>query len=256
MKAEGDGSSGSCHGDGQEPMGASARPHQLLAQGGKGLLLGPVHRHRADLQVCSGGPQGKTLEDGEPQGRGLGGGQLLHQALQRQPIGRTASSSLGLGGDQLIQQGLLTCGGGIEAGVAKRAGALLMLTAGDTHQPHPIAQMVLQGPGDAAAQIGPSGLACFAAGSRADEGLAGHLDQIFPLHQREQTPGGGGSDGIGQGQMLQHQGIAGTQGRAAEGGSGGSHRQDGEEPHPTGRPQRHGKDAQHRRAHGPILDTA
>jgi hypothetical protein len=60
--------------------------------------------------------------------------QLLHQALQRQPIGSTASSPIGLGGDQLIQQGVLTCGGGIEAGVAERAGALLALTAGDTHQ--------------------------------------------------------------------------------------------------------------------------
>jgi hypothetical protein len=101
---------------------------------------------------------------------------------------------------------------------------------------------MLQGPGDAAAQIGPSGLACFAAGSRADEGLAGHLDQIFLLHQREQTPGGGGSQGIGEREVLQHQSIAGLESRTAEGlacrllaaggGTEGSHRQDGEEPHP------------------------
>jgi hypothetical protein len=32
--------------------------------------------------------------------------------------------------------------------------------------------------------------------------------------------------------QLQERGIAGLEGRAAEGGSGGSHRQDGTEPHP------------------------
>jgi hypothetical protein len=127
---------------------------------------------------------------------------------------------------------VLTSGAGMEAGVAERAGALLVLAAGDAHQPHAIAQVVLQGTGDAAAQIGPSGLASSAAWSGADQGLAGHLDQILPLHQREQAPGHDGGNGIGKGQVLDHQGITGRQGRAAEGGSGGSHRQDGEEPHP------------------------
>ena len=94
--------------------------------------------------------------------------------------------------------------------------ALLRLSPRHPHQPHAIAQVVLQGPGDAAAQIGRSGLACSAAGSGADQGLTGHLDQILPLHQREQAPGGGGSEGIGEGQVLQHQGIAGPQGRTAE----------------------------------------
>ena len=116
-----------------------------------------------------------------------------------------------------------------------------MLAAGDAHQADAIAEVVLQGPGDAAAQIGPSGLSGSAAGSGADQGFSGHLDQILPLHQREEAPGGGGSEGIGQGQVLQHQGIAGTQGRTAErrglllatvGGSGGSHLRDGGEPHP------------------------
>ena len=67
----------------------------------------------------------------------------------------------------------------------QRAGALLMLAAGDAHQADAIAQVVLQGPGDAAAQIGPSVLACSAAGSGAKQGLTGHLDQILLLHQRE-----------------------------------------------------------------------
>ncbi len=142
---------------------------------------------------------------------------------------------------QLLQQGGLTGGGSIKAGVTDRPGALLMLAAGDADQADAIAQMVLQGPGDAAAQIGPSGLAGSAAGSGAHQGFSGHLDQILPLHQREQPPGGGGSQGIGERQVLQHQGIAGTQGRTAErrglllvagGGSGESHLRDGGEPHP------------------------
>ena len=93
---------------------------------------------------------------------------------------------------------------------------------------------MLQGPGDAAAQIGSWRLTGPATESGANQGLADHLDPILPFHLREQTPcgGGGGGDGIGQRQVLQHQGIAGPQGRAAEGGSGGSHRQDGGEPHP------------------------
>ncbi|MFN9646733.1 MAG: DUF4357 domain-containing protein, partial [bacterium] len=49
----------------------------------------------------------------EPQGCGLGCGQLLHQ---------------------LLQQGGLTGGGSIEAGVAERPGALLVLAAGDADQ--------------------------------------------------------------------------------------------------------------------------
>ena len=127
MKPEGGGSSGSCHGPGRNPVGASARPYQLLAQGGEGLLLGQKsrqahlsvrYRHRAELLLRRGGSQGEALEDGEP-----------------------------------------------------------------------------QGPGDAAAQIGPSGLSGSAAGCGADQGFSGHLDQILPLHQREEAPGGGGSQG-------------------------------------------------------------
>jgi hypothetical protein len=38
---------------------------------------------------------------------------------------------------------VLTSGAGMEAGVAERAGALLVLAAGDAHQPHAIAQVVL-----------------------------------------------------------------------------------------------------------------
>ena len=106
---------------------------------------------------------------------------------------------------------MLTSSRSIKAAVAKRPGALLVIAAGDAHQADAIAKMVLQRPGDAAAQIGPSGLAGSAAGSGADQGFTGHLDQILPLHQREEAPGGGGSRGISQGQVLQQQGIAGTQ---------------------------------------------
>jgi hypothetical protein len=55
--------------------------------------------------------------------------------------------------------------------------------------------VVLQGPGDAAAQIGSRDLDDSAAWGVADQGFSGHLDQILPLHQREEAPGGGGSQG-------------------------------------------------------------
>ena len=141
---------------------------------------------------------------------------LLHQL----PQGRAPQGSLqrgrGCGSGHLIQQGVLVSDGGDEAGVAEWAGALLVLAAGDAHQGDAIAQVVLQGPSDAAAQIGPSGLAGSAAGSGAHQGLTGHLDEILPLHQREEAPGDGGSQGISEREVIQHQGIAGTQGRAGE----------------------------------------
>ena len=40
----------------------------------------------ADLQPLGRLPEREALEDGEPQGRGLGCRQLLHQLLQRQAI--------------------------------------------------------------------------------------------------------------------------------------------------------------------------
>ena len=225
----------------QEPRGGLSPPHQLLAQGGEGLLLGPLHSHRADLQLRRGGSEREPLEDGEPQGCGLGRRQLLHQLLQGGPGEGGLQRGLSDGSRQLLKQGGLTGGGSIKAGVAERPGALLVLTAGDAHQADAIAQVVLQGPGDAAAQIGRCRLSSSAAGSRADQGFTGHLDQILPLNQREEAPGGGGSQGISQGQVLQHQSLASLEGRTAEkrgpllaagGGSGGSHLRDGGEPHP------------------------
>lgn len=67
----------------------------------------------------------------------------------------------------------------------QRAAALPMLPAEDALQGDAIAEVVLQGPGDAAAQIGPSGLACSVASCGANQGFSGHLDQIVPLHQRK-----------------------------------------------------------------------
>ena len=107
----------------------------------------------------------------------------------------------------------------------------------DSHQPHPIAQVQLDASGDAAAQVGPSGLSGSAGWSGADQGFSGHLDQILPLHQREQAPGGSGSQGISQEQVLQHQSITGLRAERLrswpagfwrrEDGSEGSHRGDG-----------------------------
>ena len=91
---------------------------------------------------------------------------------------------------ELIEQARLAITTGIEAEVPQRALALLMEAMGNAHQPHPIAEVMLQGPGDAAAQIGSRRLARSAAGGGAKQGLTGHLDQILPLHQREQAPGG------------------------------------------------------------------
>jgi len=223
-------------GDWRGPLG-----RQLLAQGGKGLSLSSLHRHGADLQPLGCSAEREALEDREPQGHRLGSGELLDKLLQRQPIGAIAIRCLGLWGGQLIEQTGLAIGLGIEAAVAHWALALLVQLARHSHQPHPIAQVMLQGTGDAAAQIGRRRLTRAATGSGADQGFPGHLDQIIPLHQWEQAPGSSGSDGISEGQVLQHQSIAGLEGSAAEGccwlpaaggGKRGSHRGDGEEPHP------------------------
>lgn len=72
-----------------------------------------------------------------------------------------------------------------------------MLAAENAHQANPIAQVVLQGPCDAAAQIGTRRLISSAAGSGADQALIGHLDQILPFHQRGKAPGHDRDNGIG-----------------------------------------------------------
>ena len=187
---------------------ASAPARQLVAQGSDGPLLGPLHRHGAELHALGRRPQRQAHKDGEPQRCNRGGGQVIHQLPQHQAMHGLAHRRLGFWSGQLIEQAGLAIGLGIEAEMPQRALALLMQPARHAHQPHPIAQVVLQGAPDAAAQIGRSRLAGPAAGSGADQGLAGHLDQILPLHQREQAPGQAG-DGIGQGQVLQHQGITG-----------------------------------------------
>jgi hypothetical protein len=65
----------------------------------------------------------------------------------------------------LIEQAGLSIGLGIKAAVAQRALTLLMHLARHPHQPHPIAQVMLQSALDATAQIGLSRLACSAAGA-------------------------------------------------------------------------------------------
>ena len=117
--------------------------------------------------------QRQALQKREPQGRGLAGWQLLDQLLQRQLLLGLAGPQLGIRGSQLIEQARLAISAGIKAEVPQGALALLMQAMGNAHQPHPIAQVVLQGASDAAAQIGRWRLACPAAGSGADQGLAG-----------------------------------------------------------------------------------
>jgi hypothetical protein len=65
-----------------------------------------------------------------------------------------------------------------------------MLTAGDAHQPHPIAQVMVQRTLDAAPEVRLSRLARMDSGDGAHQGLAGHLEQIVPLDQWEQAMGG------------------------------------------------------------------
>ena len=59
-------------------QGASAPACQLLAQSLKRFLLGPLHRHGADLQLRGRLPQRQALKDGEPQCRGLRRRQLIY----------------------------------------------------------------------------------------------------------------------------------------------------------------------------------
>ena len=90
-------------GQGQSWEGASAPTRELLAQGRDGLLLGPLHRHGADLQPLGRSPQRQAFEDGEPECCGLGGRQLIHQLLQRQAMDALADGRLGFWSGQLIE---------------------------------------------------------------------------------------------------------------------------------------------------------
>ncbi|MFT5339994.1 MAG: hypothetical protein ACI9IO_001746 [Cyanobium sp.] len=59
-------------------QGASAPAYQLLAQSLKRFLLGPLHRHGADLQLLCRLPEREALKDGEPESRGLSCRQLIY----------------------------------------------------------------------------------------------------------------------------------------------------------------------------------
>jgi hypothetical protein len=73
-----------------------------------------------------------------------------------------------------------------------------------------------------------------------EQGFSSYLDQILPLDQREEAAGYSGGNGISQGQVLQHKGIAGTESRA---GKWDSHLGTAENPTPNGQPQGCDKDA-------------
>ena len=98
-------------------MGASDRPRQLLAKGGESLLLCSLQSHRADLQMHGGGPQREPLEDGEPQGCGIGRRHLLYPLLQRRPGEGDLLRGLSDGCRELLQPGELTGRGSIDTGV-------------------------------------------------------------------------------------------------------------------------------------------
>ena len=69
--------------------------------------------------------------------------QLIYQLLQRQIISGPGCFLLWAG--QLIEQARLTIGVAIKADMTQRALTLLMQPAWDAHEPHPIAQVMLQG---------------------------------------------------------------------------------------------------------------
>ena len=95
------------------------------------------------MQLLCCRPQSQALKDGEPQGRGLSCRQLIYQLLQRQII--SGPGCFLLRGRQLIKQARLAIAVAIKADVTQRALTLLMQPAWDAHQPHPIAQVMLQG---------------------------------------------------------------------------------------------------------------
>ena len=95
------------------------------------------------MQLLRCSSQREALKDGEPQGRGLSCRQLIYQLLQRQII--SGPGCFLLWGRQLIEQARLTIGVAIKADMTQRALTLLMQPAWDAHEPHPIAQVMLQG---------------------------------------------------------------------------------------------------------------
>lgn len=77
-------------------------------------------------------------------------------------------------------------------------------------------EVVLTRSADTEAQIERLRLAGFGARSGAEQGLWGYLDQLLTLHQREQVAGCSQGNGIGEKQVLQHQDIKSSEGRAAD----------------------------------------
>ena len=69
--------------------------------------------------------------------------QLIYQLLQRQIISGAGCFLLWAG--QLIEQARLAISVAIKADMTEGALTLLMQPAWNTHQPHPIAQVMLQG---------------------------------------------------------------------------------------------------------------
>jgi hypothetical protein len=78
---------------------------------------------------------------------------------------------------------------GIEALMAQRMNALLVLTAGDPHEATMIAQEMLQGSLNPALEEGSRGaVSRLEAGSSTDKLIAGHLTGIIELGQAREAP--------------------------------------------------------------------
>jgi hypothetical protein len=162
---------------------------------------------------------------------------------------------------------------GIEADVPQWALALLMQAAWQPHQAHPIAQMMLQSPADAAAQIGPAGSPALHSGAerirasratwfRSSRSTSGNRRRAMPEamatapRKRSATARGRCSSTRASRALRAERLRAAADCRRREGESGEAILRTAKNPTPNGRPQRRGKDARRRRAPGLILDTA
>ena len=146
--------------------------------------------------------------------------------------------------------------------MTQRKVAQLMDAARHAHQPNPIAEVMLESTRDAAAQIGSWRLNGSAAGSGANQGFTGHLNEILPLHQGNRRRAAAEAMASARcrcfrttaSRALRAERLSEAAGcRRREGESGEAIWGTAENPTPTGQPQRRNKDARRRRAPGPIL---
>ncbi len=175
---------------------------QLGLEGGQAPLPMPLHRHGAHAQLLADPAEALALQHREPDDRRL---------PSREPIqqGRHASTFLRLlllGRLQLIDPDGAAGQGGMQALVAPGVAAFLVLTPRDADQAADIAQVVEQGPPDAAPEIagGRGWIGDLAAGE--PELHLRHLPGIIELENAAAGRQAAGN-GISEGKELLEEGI-------------------------------------------------